>query len=209
VTDAAGNVGALSGTVTATTLPAGSTPPPIITSPVSGTLALAGQSLSISANISAGAFPNGVALLAQDPLDSAFIQTAAGSAVSFSLPIPPDTPPGPYMITVVGVNPAGAAIPSAQISVDIEQASQPTAVTPYPSVIAMASVGDTRALTVLAYFPGNSQIDISRSSQLTVLSSNPNIATVQNGTITAVAGGTTGIVVQYGAISTVIPVSVP
>ena len=201
-TDAAGNLSGFSNTVSGTTSVIANTPPPVITSPVSGATVLAGQSLTISANISAGAFPSGVALLAQDPLGSAAIQTVAGSTVTFSITIPPNTPSGPYLITVVGVNSAGAVIPSAQFTVDVEQAVQTSAITTYPGAIFMGSIGDTRSLTVLGSFPGNLQIDISKSSQLTTVSDNSAIATAQNGTITGVASGQTNIEISYGQITT-------
>jgi len=38
--------------------------------------------------------------------------------VTFSITIPPNTPSGPYLITVVGVNAAGVVIPSAKFTVE-------------------------------------------------------------------------------------------
>jgi fibronectin type 3 domain-containing protein len=206
-TNTAGSSG-FSNTTVGTTSASAPTSPPIITSPATGTTVLAGQSLTISATILAGEFPSGVALLAQDPLGSAPIQTVSGTSVSFTLPIPANTPPGPYLITVLGVNSAGAVIPSAQLSVDVEQAAQPSAITAYPTAIFMGSIGDTRTLTVIGSFSGNLQIDISKSSQLTTVSENSAIATAQNGTITGVAIGQTNIDISYGQITLTVPVAV-
>ena len=206
-TNAAGSSG-FSNTATGTMSATAPTSPPIITSPATGTTVLAGQSLTLNVNILAGEFPSGVALLAQDPLGSAPIQTVSGTSVSFTLPIPANTPPGPYLITVLGVNSAGAVIPSAQLSVDVEQANQASVISTYPSAITMASVGDTRSLTVLGSFTGNLQVDISKSSQLTTVSEDSAIATVHNGTITGVASGQTDIKLVYGLITLTIPVTV-
>jgi uncharacterized protein YjdB len=112
------------------------------------------------------------------------------------------------LITVLGVNSAGAVIPSAQLSVDVEQAAQPSAITAYPTAIFMGSIGDTRTLTVIGSFSGNLQIDISKSSQLTTVSENSAIATAQNGTITGVAIGQTNIDISYGQITLTVPVAV-
>jgi uncharacterized protein YjdB len=73
----------------------------------------------------------------------------------------------------------------------------------------MTAVGDSRSLLVIGAFPGNAQIDITNSSKLAVASANSSIASVQNGTITAVASGMTSITLQYGSITTVIPITVP
>jgi hypothetical protein len=62
---------------------------------------------------------------------------------------------------------------------------------------------------IFGSFPGNLQIDITNSSQLKLMAANSAIATVQNGMITAVARGKTGIVVQYGSATVVIPITVP
>jgi hypothetical protein len=185
------------------------TTPPVITSPVNGTKVFAGQSLQISARITAGAFPSGLALLAQDPLGSAPVQKVAGSTVSFTLPIPPDAPLGPYSITVVGVSAEAVVVRSSPLSIDVEQANQASAISAYPGAITIASVGDTRCLMIFGSFPGNLQIDITNSSQLKLISANSAIATVQNGMITAVARGKTGIVVQYDSATLVIPITVP
>ena len=206
-TNTAGSSG-FSNTTSGTTTATAPTSPPVITSPATGTTVLAGQSLTISANVLAGEFPSGVALLAQDPLGSAPIQTVSGSTVTFSIAIPPNTPSGTYLITVLGVNSAGAVIPSAQLSVDVEQANQASVISAYPSAITMASVGDIRSLTVLGSFPSNLQIDISKSSQLTSVSENSAIATIQNGTITGVSSGQTNIDISYGLLTLTVPVTV-
>jgi chitodextrinase len=209
-TDAAGNLSGFSTTVSGTTLSSGVITPPVITSPSSGTTILTGQSLTVSASISAGAFPYGVVLIAPDPLGATDIQiVGAGTTVSFDLPIPVSTPPGPYLLTVVGMNSAGSLVPSTQLAIQVERADQPVALTPYPSAITMTAVGDSRSLLVIGAFPGNAQIDITNSSKLAVASANSSIASVQNGTITAVASGMTSITLQYGSITTVIPITVP
>jgi hypothetical protein len=207
-TDAAGNLSVYSSTVSGITQSGGSTSPPTITSPASGAVVTAGQSLTITVSVTSGAYPNGIAIIGHDPLGTTAVQSVTGSSVSFSLPIPTNTPPGTYAVTAVGVNSSGTLVSSSPIAVDVERADQPTNLIVAPSLFTFVNIGDTRAVTVLAFFTGGSPLDVTRSLQLTISSGNSAIATVQNGVVTAVAAGQTYLDVKYAQIDLIIPLTV-
>jgi hypothetical protein len=92
--------------------------------------------------------------------------------------------------------------------VDVERADQPTNLIVAPSLFTFVNIGDTRAVTVLAFFTGGSPLDVTRSLQLTISSGNSAIATVQNGVVTAVAAGQTYLDVKYAQIDLIIPLTV-
>jgi hypothetical protein len=86
-----------------------------ITSPRSGASVSAGHSLTITVTIGSGIFPKGVAVIAQDPLGNTDVQSVRGSTVTFTLPIPANTPSDSYDITAVGVDSTGALVSSAPL----------------------------------------------------------------------------------------------
>ena len=211
-TDAAGNLSGYSNTTAATTTAGGGgSTPPAISTPTNGTVVTTGLTITLAVSISAGEFPNGVAILGDDPLGNTDVQIPTGSAVTlaFSLPIPANTPSGTYNLTAVGSTSSEALVTSAPVTVSVERADQPTSIQVFPSSMAFGSIGDTRSIFVLGIFSDGSQIDLSNSSQLTISSENNAVATVQNGIVTSVASGQTYIDVNYGSATLTIPISVP
>jgi Dockerin type I domain len=175
---------------------------------INGAAVTAGQTLAVSVSIGSGTYPNGLAVVGQDPLGVTAIQPVSGSTLSFALTIPGHTPPGSYSITAAGPNNAGALISSAPISVVVERADRPTALSVHPAMAAFRFVGDTLPLTVYAKF-SNGLTDVTQSAHLIATSENSAVATAQNGTISAVNSGQTDIDLQYGSVKAKIHVSVP
>jgi chitodextrinase len=210
-TDAAGNLGGYSNTTTGTTTAAGGSTPPVISTPATGTVVTSGQSTMITVSITTGQFPNGVAIFGEDPLGNTDVQIPTGSAVTltFSVPIPANTPSGTYALTAVGSTSPGTIVMSAPIALSVERADQPTSIQVFPGSMSFGSIGDTRSIFVLGIFSDGSQIALSNSTQLTISSENTAVATVQNGIVTSVASGQTNIDVNYGRATLTIPVSVP
>jgi hypothetical protein len=180
-----------------------------ITSPINGAVVTAGQALSVSVSIASGTYPNGLAVFGQEPIGVTAIQPVTGATMSFTLTIPGNTPPGSYLITAAGPNSAGALASSASISVIVERADLPTALSVHPAMAIFRYVGETLPLSVFATFSDGSTIDITQSTELTATSENSAVATVQSGIISAASSGHTNIDLQYGSVTAKIPVSVP
>jgi hypothetical protein len=192
------------------TVAAAQAPPALsITSPASGTAVSAGQSLSVTITIGSGTYPNGMAVFAKAPLGVASVQSVTGSTVTLSLAIPANTPPGAYALTAMSMDSTGALVSSVPVSVDVQRADTPTSLLADPAALTLRFVGDTLPLTVWGTFAGVGQLDVTQSSQLTTQSENPNVATAQNGMITARGPGQTSIDVTYGSITVKIAVTVP
>jgi dockerin type I repeat protein/Big-like domain-containing protein len=184
--------------------------PLTITSPVSGATVTAGQSIPVTIAVASGIYPHGVGLYARDPLGGADLKPVVGSAVTLTMSIPAYTAPGPYSVFAVAVNAAGALVNSAPITVDVERSDPPAAITAFPTgSMSLRFVGDTNTIVVLGAFAGAPYVELTNSSRLVMSSENPNIATVQNGLVTAVASGHTDIDVTYGSITAKVPVTVP
>lgn len=202
----------LLGTIALATLSAAAQPaaPLTITSPVSGTTVTSGQSFAITVTVGSGTYPPGIAIFAQDPLGGTDLQPVVGSTATFTLMVPANTSPGSYALTAASADSTGADVESAPISVLVERADLPTALTIYPpATLNLRFIGDTNPITVFGTFTAGLQIDVTHSTHLTITSENPNVATVQNGIITAVGSGQTNIDVQYGSITAKLSVTVP
>jgi hypothetical protein len=180
-----------------------------ITSPINGAVVTAGQALPVSVNIASGTYPNGLAVFGQQPIGVTAIQSVTGSTMSFTLTIPSNTPPGSYLITAAGPNSAKALVSSASISVVVERADAPTALSVHPAMAIFRFAGETLPFSVFATFSDGSTIDVTQSTHLSTTTEDSAFATVKNGTISAVSSGQTNIDLQYGSITAKIPVSVP
>ena len=180
-----------------------------ITSPTNSAVVTAGQALPVSVNIASGTYPNGLAVFGQQPIGATAIQPVTGPTMSFTLTIPSNTPPGSYLITAAGPNTAGTLVSSTSISVVVERADPPTKLSVHPAMAIFRYVGETLPLSVFATFSDGSMADVTQSTHLSATSEDSSFATVQNGIISAVSSGQTNIDLQYGSITSKIPVSVP
>lgn len=181
----------------------------VISSPTVGTIVTAGQAVAVTVTINSGTYPNGIAVFGQQPLGVNSVATVTASTVTIAMPVPATTPPGSYAITAVGLNPAGVEVASAPLNVTVERADLPAALIVDPSLLTFGFVGETQPFTLIGTFANGLQVDISNSTLLSFAFSNPNVATIQNGIITAVGSGQTTITIQYGAAAATIAVTVP
>jgi hypothetical protein len=182
-------------------------PPITITSPANGAVVTPGQSVAVSVRVSSGSYPSGIAIIGQDPLGA--VGPQLGSALTFNLTIPTVVAPGPYSVTAMGVNSAGALVSSTPVNLNVERLDIPTTLTVQPSSVNFRFAGDSTPLTVTGTFPGGMLLNITHSSQLTLTSANSSVATAQYGLVTATGPGTTNVSVRYGALTAQIPVTVP
>ncbi len=181
--------------------------PLAITSPGNGTVVMSGQALPVTVIVRSGTYPSGMVVIAQNPLGAAGPVT--GSPATFYLTPPANTPPGTYSITAVAANASGVIVTSASVTVDVERVDTAAAISVQPMTANLRFVGDTLPLSVTGTFTGGMLVDMTQSSKLTITSENPNVATVQNGLITATGAGQTHIDVQYGPNLVKVAVTVP
>jgi len=183
--------------------------PLIITAPLDGASVTAGQPLEIVVAVKSGAYPHGIAIIGHDPLGASDLQAVDGSTVHFTMRVPARTPPGSYAITAVAPDSSGMVVTSTPVSVLVERADVPTALTMDPRGIVFAYVGQTLPLTIFAMFPAGLQTDVTQSSHLIVNSADPNVAIVEQGMVWAMGSGRTHIDARYGSISGAISITVP
>lgn len=176
--------------------------------PVNGNVVAPGQSITVTVTVASGTSMKTLAIFGQDPLGSAELHSVVGSTASSNLPIPGNTPPGSYTITAIGVNSAGELVKSAPISIVVERADFPTALSLSPRSISFRFVGDKLPWTIIGTF-ASGFADVTYSNHLTTTSENPDVATVQNGMVIAVGSGHTIINVTYGLITVKVPITVP
>jgi hypothetical protein len=181
----------------------------VITSPVEGTEVLSGQSLSVTVRVVSGTYPLGVALLGQGPLGAADFQPVVGSRAHFNLAIPADSSPDSYQLTAVAVDSTGAQVSSTPVTLMLETADLPTAVSIDPPAIFFAYIGQQLSWNLFASFAGGPQRDMTQSRHLSTVSQNPEVAIVEHGIITAMGSGRTTISVHYGKFDASISVTVP
>jgi hypothetical protein len=179
-----------------------------IVSPSAAGAIQAGKALEISVQVAAGKFPNGVAIIGQDPLGATGPNAVVGSTVSFTITPSADTPPGPYEITAVGIDSTGTFASSKPLTVDVERADIPATVSVDPASVSFRYAGDTFPLTVIGTFPGGKYADLTHSTKLIFSSENTSVVVAKSDILTAVGVGQTEVDVQYGTIMVKIRVTV-
>jgi hypothetical protein len=176
---------------------------------VSGATVTSGRSITVTVTVASGIYPHGVGLFTKDPLEGADLQQVVGSTLHFTISIPTYTTPGPYPLFAVSVNAAGVEVNSAPITVNVERADMPTALSVDPFSLTLRFIGDSLPFTVWGKFAAGLQTDVTQSSYLIVTSENPRVAAVQNDIISAAGSGQTNIDVTYRSITVKVPVTVP
>jgi Bacterial Ig-like domain (group 2) len=188
-----------------------------ILSPASGLVVRPGQTVTIS--VSANSSVQKLVLTGQNPLGMAHPVSGGaaglvaqgqgeGHPLQFSLTIPTVIQPGTYHVTAVGRT-AGDTVESNTLALDVERPDAPTRIWAEPSVIQFTRVGDQIPLRVLGTFPDGSQLELTRSSRTTFVSSDPRIASITaTGMVTAVKEGRTSILVRTPSADYSIPVRV-
>jgi hypothetical protein len=123
----------------------------------------------------------------------------------FPLHIPDHVAPGPYLVTAVGGNEPGQVIPSVPITLQVEEPADSSMRLDVEFHFMELRLGDTpHLLDALGLFPGDQEVFpgnrvvLNQSMYISFQSTAPGAATVdQLGNVTAVAPGTTKIIVAY------------
>jgi Bacterial Ig-like domain (group 2) len=174
-----------------------------ITTPASGTVVLAGQTLSIMVN--ADPSVQGLGVIAEQPLPG--IQ-GTSSPTAFTLAIPAGLTPGTYHLTAIG-SLSGNLVESPPVAIDVERGDDPVLVRVEPTIIRFTSVGLKVPLRVIGTYADGSQATITGSSRTSYLSHDATVATVSAaGIVTAVAPGKTSVEVDTPAANYSIQVRV-
>lgn len=169
-----------------------------ITSPRSGTVVHPGETVVIAV-IAAPSVSN-VAIMGEDPLG--FSQRTNGQPSQFLLTIPSNTTVGAYDVSAMGTAPDGSAVDSPPISLQVDLPKSRFRMQTEPSVLRFSAPGEAIPLHVIGIFANGSRVDMTHSTQMSYSSQNPQIATVDDqGIVTAVAPGSTRIVVNNGTSS--------
>jgi hypothetical protein len=160
-----------------------------ITAPATGSVAIEGQTITITVSVDPSVQLAGVLTNGRFP----DMQTGS-SPNQFLQPIPTTITPGIYRFTAFGVN-SSSDVESDPISIDVEPQFFPTALSTNPVLLSLG-VGDKSPIYVTGTFSDGSALDVSRSSRTTYSSQNTQIATVDStGRVTAVAPGQTYILI--------------
>jgi len=168
-----------------------------IASPRSGTVVHPGETVVIAV-IAAPSVSN-VAIMGQDPLG--FSQKTNGQGLQFLLTIPSNTTIGAYDVSAVGTA-DGSLVASPPISLQVDIPKSRFRIETEPSVLRFSAPGETMPLHVIGTFADGSHVDMTHSLQMSYSSQNPQIATIDDqGIVTAVAPGSTRIVVNNGTYS--------
>jgi Big-like domain-containing protein len=179
-----------------------------ISSPANGSTINPGHTLSVTVTSPAGIAFQMVALIGPDPIG--FNTSGTSIPAQFSIAIPPDADCHVYTLTADGLTQSGQSVSSAPIQIDIERPDFPLALSTSDSSLNLESQGEQTHLIVLAGFLDGSQIDVTHSTLVSYVSSNPAIATVDSsGTVTAVAAGSASITVIYTLVSQNLQIPVP
>jgi hypothetical protein len=178
-----------------------------IASPAEGTAFHPGQAMSVTVDATPLAFKT-VIVVGDLPLG--FSQILTAPPYRFRMQIPLDTVPGPYTLAATGVTHADTAIDSEPVTVAIERPDSPRQLKPDPSTLFFDYIGDYVALGVDGTFSDGSNVELTRSTLTTWVSSNPAVATVDTqGVVTAMGPGSAKITITNRNATAVVPVTVP
>ena len=141
-----------------------------------------------------------VAIIGQDPLG--FSQRTNGQSSQFLLTIPSNTTIGAYDVSATGTGSDGSLVASPPISLQVDTPESRFNMQTEPSVLRFDAPGEAMPLHVIGKFANGSKMDMTHSTQMSYSSQNPRIATVDDqGIVTAVAPGSTRIVINNGTYS--------
>ena len=167
-----------------------------IASPSDGTVVNPGQSVPVSVTSPDNNSFTQVAIIGEDPVG--FSTVAEGVPAQFTMSIPDDIACRMYLLTAAGTTAAGQGTESQSIRIDVERPDLPTSLSAQIPALIFESQGEETSLQISGTFSDGSILDVTQSSNLAYISSNPSIATVDaNGLVTAVGIGNTWIAAKY------------
>lgn len=179
-----------------------------ISSPADGTLVHPGELLTVTVAASPpGAFS---AILVTGPDPIGYGQEVPGaSPYRFTIQIPEHIPPKKYYLSALGSMKGHAElVSSVLINILVERADSPVSISVYP-VVADFTMDQKRYFSVTGLYADHATDDLSQSSRIKYISSDPAVAMVDaQGIVTPVAPGSGEITIIYGNLKLDVPVIV-
>jgi hypothetical protein len=188
-----------------------------IVSPVTQSQVAPGQSVTIT--VQADPAVQDIFVYAQEPLSAA---ASTSSSNQFTLLIPTKTAPGFYSLIADADAPDGEIV-STPITLDVERSDDPAIlldvggagghenILVQPTTM-LFNVNDELPIQLLGLFSNGDEVDLTKSTKISFISQNPQIATVSPGpgtrVVKAVGAGETSMVITAGSTSLTIPVKV-
>lgn len=164
-----------------------------ITAPANGSIITEGNTITITVAADPSIQIGGVLIDGQFP-----DMQAGSSSTQFLQQVPTTIRPGIYHLTAIGANSSGD-VESDPISIDVEPATFPTGLVASPNFFNFQTIGHKLPVSAIATFADGSNLDVTKSSQMSYSSTNSQVATVDStGMVTAVGPGQAVILLTYG-----------
>jgi PKD domain/Dockerin type I domain len=177
----------------------------LITSPSNGDNFQPGQTITV---VITSSEPLSSVTVAADPLGIPELQSGTGP-YTFSLTIP-TTLVGSVQLTAVALTATNQNISSETITVDVESATPPVLLTSDYLLFSFSYTGEQRATSWHALFPDGTELDVTKSSNISFSSADPTVARIDStGLVTAVGGGFTTVIAAYGGLSSQMFINIP
>jgi hypothetical protein len=180
-----------------------------ITNPTAGTVFHPGESVVVNVSASGAAFTS-VTIIAPGYVNGSAALSSPPYQFSFKVPpIPsPGIRPGINTIGIMGATVGAAGPVFTGVSIDIERSDSPVSISTDTSGFGLR-IGEKVPVQVYGTYSDGSIVDLNRSAQTTYTIQNPSIVTVDAaGFVTAVAPGSTMIVVRHQNLQRTVPVTV-
>jgi hypothetical protein len=132
-----------------------------VTFPPAWALLQEGQTYTIT--LSADPSVSNVFVTTQSPLPAAL---PTGNPLQFTLTLPTNIPPGPYIIAAAGATASGD-VEAAPVQVDVERQDAPISLTIQPTFLQLESIGDQLPISVWGTYADGTKLFLSNSLQTT------------------------------------------
>lgn len=180
-----------------------------ITGPAAGTAVSPGEAIVVTVAALGTASVTRAEVIGEQPFGMSGTPVANVPA-QFTFTVPARIASRRFTFTAIGTTSAGQTIRSESIEVDVERAGLPGALSTLMPTVTMGVTGEESPVVLLATFPDNTVVDVTRSSRVSYQVVDPNIATVDsNGIITAVRSGSTSLTATYSLNGQSIRMTVP
>jgi hypothetical protein len=183
--------------VVAIALVAQGTPALAISSPANGTLFRQGQTIDVSVTSPAHTAFKAVAVIGEKLIPIGEDVVALSLPAHFQLKIPEDAASRDYRISAMGTTSSGAE-ESDSIVIRVERRDFPERLWVQSPRMYFGAPGTMLPIELVALYPGGASLVVTDSSQVTYVSSDTNVVTVdRHGLVTAARPGNATVTITY------------